>query len=133
MSIFESSSFLPRVLLADAVISGATGLLLLFGAGSLTALLGIPEDFMRYAGASLLPFAGLVGYLATRKHPPRPAVWAVIGYNVLWALDSALILMTGWLAPSALGYAFVVAQALVVALLAELQYFGLRGSSVALA
>jgi hypothetical protein len=60
-------------------------------------------------------------------------VWAVIGYNVLWALDSALILMTGWLAPSALGYAFVVAQALVVALLAELQYFGLRGSSVALA
>jgi hypothetical protein len=133
MSIFESSSFLRRVLLADAVISGTTGLLLLVGAGSLTALLGIPEDFMRYTGASLLPFAGLVGYLATRERLPRAAVWAVIVYNVLWAVDSALILMTGWLAPSALGYAFIVAQALVVAVLAELQYFGVRRSSVALA
>jgi len=129
----DSSSLLRKVLLADAVVSGATGLLLLLGAGMLTALLGVPEDFMRYTGLSLLPFAALIGYLARREHLPRPVVWAVVAYNALWAVDSVLILVTGWIAPSALGYAFIVAQAAVVALFAQLQYFGLRRSVTAVA
>jgi hypothetical protein len=112
----DSSSLLRKVLLADAVVSGATGLLLLLGAGMLTALLGVPEDFMRYTGLSLLPFAALIGSWRT-GHLARPAVWAVVAYNALWAVDSVLILVTGWIAPSALGYAFIVAQAAVVALL----------------
>jgi hypothetical protein len=129
----DSSSFLRKVLLADAVVSGATGLLLFLGAGILTALLDVPEDFLRYTGLSLIPFAGLVAFLATRAHPPRPAVWAVIVYNALWAVDSVLILVAGWIAPSALGYAFILAQGVVVAILAELQFIGLRRSVTALA
>lgn len=129
----DSSSFLRKVLLADAVVSGATGLLLFLGAGILTALLDVPEDFLRYTGLSLIPFAGLVAYLATRAHLPRPAVWAVIVYNALWAVDSVLILVAGWIAPSALGYAFILAQGVVVAIFAELQFFGLRRSVTALA
>jgi len=34
----------------------------------------------------------------------------------------------GWVEPSLFGYVFVIGQALVVALLAELQWFGLRQS-----
>ncbi|WP_431267624.1 hypothetical protein [Dankookia sp. P2] len=55
--------------------------------------------------------------------------WVVILGNALWALDSLLLLVSGWVAPTALGGSFVVAQALVVALLAELEYTGLRRSA----
>jgi hypothetical protein len=68
--------------------------------------------------------------LASREQPARFAVWAVIGLNVLWAVDSFLLLATGWVAPNALGYVFIVGQALTVGVLAELEYVGLRRSIV---
>ena len=46
--------------------------------------------------------------------------------NVVWAIDSVVLLFTGWVAPNLLGYAFVVGQAAVVAVLADLEYVGLR-------
>ncbi|MCW5624246.1 MAG: hypothetical protein KIT73_05985, partial [Burkholderiales bacterium] len=129
----QPSPFLRLTLLADAVVSGATGLLLAVGAGLLTGLLNIPEAFLRYAGISLLPFAALVGLLATRDHAARSLIWAVIVYNALWALDSVLVLATGWLTPHLLGQAFVLAQALVVGAFAVLQYLGIKRSSPVLA
>jgi hypothetical protein len=39
-----------------------------------------------------------------------------------------VLLASGWVAPTALGYAFVLGQALVVAILAECEYLGLRRS-----
>jgi hypothetical protein len=41
--------------------------------------------------------------------------------------------VTGWVAPTWLGYAFVLVQAVVVALFAELQFFGLRRARLAIA
>ncbi|HEX2251985.1 MAG TPA: hypothetical protein VHQ65_01795 [Thermoanaerobaculia bacterium] len=120
---------LRRALLADGVVSGATGALLALAAGPLGELLGLPTALLRLAGLSLLPFAAVLVYLATRPAVPRRAAWAVVGCNLLWAAGSALLLVTGWVEPTALGYAFVVAQALAVAGLAELQYFGLRRSA----
>jgi hypothetical protein len=122
------SPFLRRVLLADAVVSGATGLLLFLGASFLADLLQLPEALLCPAGLFLLPYSALVAYIATRVNPPRWAVWAVIIANTLWALDSIVLLFTGSVAPNALGYAFVIAQALVVAGFAEAQYIGLRQS-----
>lgn len=119
-------NLLRYAILADALVSGAAGLLMLLGADLLAGLLGLPVTLLRYAGLSLLPFAALVAWLGARAHPPRAAVWAVVAYNVLWAVDSILLLLTGWVSPTALGYAFVVAQAIAVALFAELQYLGMR-------
>ena len=45
---------------------------------------------------------------------------------MLWALDSIVLLLINWVAPNAFGTAFVVAQALVVAGFAALQYLGVR-------
>jgi hypothetical protein len=126
MTSFRSSSLLHQALLADAAISGATGLLMLLGAGLLASLLGLPEALLRFAGLILLPYGVLVAYLGTRESPPRPAVWAVIAVNALWAADSILLLLSGWVAPNALGHVFVAAQALVVLIFAELQYIGMR-------
>lgn len=127
------SPFLRRVLLADAAASGLTGLVMALGADApLSGLLGVPEALLRYAGLALLPFAGFVLWLATREAAvPRLAVWVVILGNALWAVDCLALLLSGWIAPTALGIGFVAAQALAVAVLAELQYVGLRRSQPA--
>ncbi|WP_437961192.1 hypothetical protein WME76_17205 [Sorangium sp. So ce119] len=126
MSFLSSPLFLRRALLADAIVSGATGLLMLAGAAPLAGVVGLPEALLRWSGASLLPFAAIVAWLGTRERPARAAVLAVVVANALWVIDSVLLLALGWVEPTALGYAFVAAQALVVALFAEAQALGLR-------
>jgi hypothetical protein len=123
--------FLRRVLLVDAAISGATGLLSVAGAGLMQSLLAVPSAVLTCAGLSLVAFAVLVAYVATRATMPRAGVIAVIVCNLVWAADSILVLLGGWIAPSPLGYAFITAQALVVAILAQLEYVGLRRSIAA--
>jgi hypothetical protein len=124
----RASTFLRAALAGDAAVSGATGLLMMVAAGHVDSLLGLPVSLMRYAGLSLLPFAALVAWLASRESLPRAAVWGVIAYNALWTIDSLVLLASGWVAPTALGIAFVIAQALVVAVFAGLQYSGLKRS-----
>jgi hypothetical protein len=133
MLLSDSSSFLRRVLLADAAASAATGLLMLFGAGLSEQLLGLPRALLQYAGLSLLPFAAFIAYLATRENLSRTGSWAVIICNAVWAADSILLLLSGWVEPNRLGHAFIIAQALAVAIFAELEYFGLRRVRVAVA
>ena len=118
--------FLRRALVLDAVASGATALMMVAGAGLVEGLLGLPAALLRGAGIVLLPYVAFVIYTGTRETISRPAVWAIIVANVLWAAASAVLLVSGWVAPTALGIAFVIAQAVVVALLGELQYMGLR-------
>src|SRR5262245_366110 len=128
MSFTRSPYFLRVVLLIDAAVSAATGLLLALGGGFLEPWIGVPALLTRGAGVSLLPFAAIVAYVAMRPTLSQPAVWAVIVYNVLWTIDSLALLVSGSVSPTALGYAFVVAQALAVGVLAELQYIGLRNA-----
>ena len=129
MSIDQSPTFLRRALQLDAFASGATALLMIAGAGLVEGLLGLPAALLRGAGLVLVPYVAFVIYTGTREAIPRPAVWAIIAANVLWAAASALLLISGWVAPTGLGYAFVIAQAVVVALLGELQFVGLRQGS----
>lgn len=120
------SNILRFALIADAIASGATGLLMLGGAGFLAGLLGLPVELLRYAGLALLPFVAFVAFVGTRAEISRPAVAAIIVVNAAWVVGSVALLMSGWVAPTALGYAFVLAQAIAVAVLAELQWIGLR-------
>jgi hypothetical protein len=122
----DHSTFLRRALLLDAAASGATGLLMIGGAGYLDGLLGLPATLLRGAGLVLVPYVAFVVLTATRALVSRPAVWTIIAANAAWALASALLLVSGWVAPTGLGYAFVTGQAAAVVLLGELQYMGLR-------
>lgn len=128
MLILQSPHFLRGVLMADAATSLAMGLLLTFGADRLQPLLGLPRALMSEAGMLLFPFAALVLFTATRAQLPRTLAWVIVISNVLWALDSVMLLLSSWAAPTMLGKAFVVAQAVGVALFAELEFFGLRRS-----
>lgn len=133
MQSFRTSTFLRWVLFADAATCVACGLLLALGAGRLEQLLGLPSGLSRYAGLALLPFAAFLIYLATRQNLSSSAVWAIIILNALWTVDSLLLLLSGWIAPTGLGSAFIVFQAVGVAMFAALEYFGLRKSATATA
>ena len=124
----DTSIFLRRVLVADAVFSAGGALIMAGGAGVLAPVLGLPQPLLLDAGLALVPWVAVVGFVATRPQVPRAAVWALIAINLLWAIDSAALLLDGWVAPTALGEAFVIAQGLAVLLLAELEYLGLRRS-----
>src|SRR5687768_12982275 len=88
-------------LLADAVASGATGLMTIAGADLLTGLVGLPVALMREAGLLLVPYVTLVAYVGTRQNSPHGAVKAIIALNVLWVLASVGLLVSGFVAPTA--------------------------------
>ncbi len=118
--------FLRPVLLADAATSAAAGVLMLAGASLLAPWLGLPETLLRYAGLLLIPFAAAVAWTGTRQAISRTAVQTIAAINAGWVVGSVVLLVSGWVAPTALGVAFVVAQALAVALFAALQAIALR-------
>ena len=130
------NTFLRYALIADALASGATGLLMAVGAGPLSGLLSLPEPLLRWAGIILLPFAILVELASRSPEPSRSATKTIVGVNALWVGDSFALLATGWVQPNGLGMAFVAAQALAVGALTTAQVFGLRnsaGSAIAVA
>jgi hypothetical protein len=133
LSSSASSPFLRRTLVLDAAISGATGLLMILGAPIFAELFALPAELARYAGFSLIPFAALLIYLTRRERLPQSGVRLVIGLNALWVAGSVLLLLSGWIAPSAFGYAFVIIQAIAVAGLMEMQYVALRRAAAAIA
>lgn len=118
--------FLRRALAADALASGATGLMMAAGAGLLTSPLGLPEALIREAGVVLIPYTALVGFLASRPTISVPAAWAVAAFNAVWAVDSVLLLLSGYVTPTLLGTAFTLFQATVVGGFAILQVIGLQ-------
>ena len=130
MSSIAMSSFLRRVLLADAVVSAGAGLVMLLGADLLPAWLGLPTALLAAAGALLLPYAALLLWLARRPQVPRTAIWFAVVCNVMWAADCLFVAAGGSLggsfAPTPLGQAFIGVQVLSVLVFAELQFMALR-------
>jgi hypothetical protein len=133
MSMIQSSRVLKTALALDAAACAGTGLLLALAAGPLSSLLGFPAGFLRGAGLILLPCAALLAWLSAREMLPRLAVHAVIGVNLLWIADSVAILLMGWFEPTGPGIAFVLAQAVAVAVVTELEVIGLKRSRAATA
>jgi hypothetical protein len=120
------STLLHRALQADAIASGAFGLLLVAASEPAARRFDLPATLLLDAALVTLVWAAVTGWLGTRAAVPRKGAIAVIVINLLWAVDSLALLATGWVEPNGLGVAFVAVQALAVLALAELQYVGLR-------
>ena len=127
------SQFLRYVLLADALLSGFTGLLQLLVTSWLANLLQLPATLLLWTGVILVAYACVVAYLAFSQRLTPVQVWAVITVNVVWAIDCVGLLMLGWVSPNAFGVAWILTQVIVVLIFAELQYSALRRSNAATA
>ncbi len=122
---------LRRILLADAAAGLGAGLVVMLGAGFLAPLLGLPAGLLFWAGVALMPIVAVLAAMAMRDTFPRLLLVDIAALNALWATASLGLLVSGAVAPNALGVAFVVAQALLVGGFAILQFGHLRQSEAA--
>ena len=125
MSIFASPRFLRHVLIADAASGALTSLLHLTAGGALAPLLGLPHGLIVASGLALVLFVAGAAYLASCDPVPRGGVRLLVAGNWAW-VGGCLVLLALGVPATPLGQAYVVMQAVAVAVLAELQWFGLR-------
>jgi hypothetical protein len=97
----------------------------------LAPLLNLPQPLLLETGLFLIAYTALVGWLGTRPSMPKALVAIVIAGNAAWALGSIALMFSGAVTPNLLGYAFIAVHAISTGVFAELQYIGLRKSSVA--
>jgi hypothetical protein len=110
----------------DAVASGTMGVGLIAGHRLHDDVLGMPAAVAVPVGVFLVAFAIWLGILASRTPLGGRAVWAVIVVNALWVVDSVVLVVAGLLPLTTAGVAVVLAQAIAVAVFADLEYLGLR-------
>lgn len=120
---------LRYALLVDALTSTVFALGLVLLAGLLFPLLGLPEGLLRGIGVGLLPYGLALFWIA--RHPSPVRVKAVIGLNLFWVADSLMLLGSKLIAPTALGAAFILVQAVAVGGVTLAQIIGLRRSNPA--
>lgn len=125
--------FLRNVLLFDAVVSGAAGVLMVAGSGVIAPMTQLPTQLLVWCGLAMLPWC--VALVAMSRRATLPRVWLsdVIGLNVLWVAASFGLLASGLIAPNWLGFSFVAVQAIAVAVFAALQVTALRRERAVLA
>ena len=123
----QVTPFLKRVLLLDAVSCLGMGAMLVVGGGTLAPLFGLDRPLLTGAGLTLVPIGLFILWVGTRASVRPLAVYAIIAGNLLWVIESLLV-VRGAEAITALGTAFVLAQAGAVAGLALLETVGVRSA-----
>src|SRR5206468_1828653 len=108
----DSTRFLRRSLQLDGIASGLTGVLLLFGAGPVAALIGLPLPGVARAVGALLAAGGawaamhgarLVVRAVRRADDASSSLWIIRGIRGLvvavaaWALAGGLLFEQTWL------------------------------------
>jgi len=128
-SFSTPSILLRRALLSDATLTSVTGIFLLLAGKPLEIVLGIPATMLQIAGLTFILLGAFAAWLGTRPRVHRTLVFVVIVLNVLWAVDSMLMLISRWVQTTPIAELFVIAQAVIVASIAELEFIGLRRST----
>ena len=122
----DRSGLLRLVLKLDAAACGALGVASLGGAPVLDDLLGVPDGLLASVGVFLAAWAVVLWVISSRPRVSKIAAWGVILFNLAWTVDSAVVLAAGWFPLTAVGVAFVLAQAAAVAVIAAAQFYALR-------
>lgn len=131
--MIHASRLLRRALLADAIFSGLSAVVMTFDASALASFLNLPEALLRETGLFLIAYAALVGWLGSRPSMPKALAMIVVAGNAAWTIASIALLFSGAVSPNLTGEIVIVAQAIATGVFAELQYVGLRRSGGAIA
>lgn len=126
----NSLSSLKLLLALDAATCAAMGVLLLLGSVPIAGLTQIPAGLLFWAGASLIPIAAFMAIGSRMRPVPGWAALLVVVGNLSWVAASIFLPATGLIAPNSLGWAFLVGQAGVVAILAKLEFDALRSRTI---
>ncbi|MDH6268753.1 hypothetical protein M2360_004171 [Rhizobium sp. SG_E_25_P2] len=113
---------LANLLTLDACTCAGMGAALGVFHTPVSAWTGIPAPLLFWAGVALLPIAAFMAITARMRPIPTLATHAVIGGNMAWILASLALPITGAISPNPLGWAFLIAQAVFVALLTTAEY-----------
>lgn len=122
MSASSNVKLLKTVLIVDAATCLGFGILLTAGAELLATWLGLPASLLFYAGVILFPCAALMAITGRQNKPNTGLVWLIIVGNLGWVVASIGLLMLPSFAPTMLGYAFVILQAVAVCGLAAFEH-----------
>lgn len=121
VAAFTSPVGIRRVLWLDAITGAGSALLSLAAPGLVSATLGLSPLLVQGAAGLVLVFVALVGWLLAQPVLPRRGLRVLALGNAAWVLASVELVLAG---PglTALGVAYVLAQAALVAVLATLQW-----------
>jgi hypothetical protein len=122
----SDSRLLRFALRLDAAACAGLGVASLALNSPLDRLFGTPPALTVSTGAFLVLYAAGLWLLATRPRIHPAAVWIVILGNLGWVAASVAITVAETFPLTGLGVAFVLAQAVAVVALADLEYLGLR-------
>lgn len=121
------STLLRRALKTNAVLSAVSGILLVGGAKLVGPLIGFDLPALYVAlGAGLIAFAYWVWRGAGRAKINRREARIVLWLDIVWVLDSALLLLGFPEFFTAIGIAAIAVVAVMVAAFALAEYAGIR-------
>lgn len=129
MTSIYPTRFLRYALIADALACTALVVLQLSLPELLARQLRLPAVLLTGSGVFLALYVGMLIVLASSKSVWKAFVGLVVVGNVGWAVGCLALI--GLAAPSGLGTAYLVAQALFVLVIARIEWIGLKGSATA--
>lgn len=112
----------------DGVATGGTGLLMLALAGVLDSLLGPSTAMLLGLGAFFVVYGAVVLWIGTRPVINRRAATAVAVVNLLWTVDTLVVVLADLLTLTTLGTVVALGLAAVTACFGALQLIGTRRS-----
>ncbi len=123
----DSSITLRWALQANAIFSGISALIFIFGSRPVSEFLGsVPPAVLTAVGLALAVFAITLFWTASQHPIDSRLVRTAIALDLMWVLGSILLLLTDRVVFSPAGKWSVAIVADLVALFGALQYYGLR-------
>ena len=126
----QNTSFVRRALQADGLFCTASGAFSVLASAPITTLFGLPTTLpIMLLGVGLFVYGIALFALATYRPVDRRFAQTILALNIAWLVGSAFVLITGVPALTDAGKWAVLIVADIVAVLAALQYVGLRRMS----
>lgn len=127
--MMQPSTLMLRRILAFDAASGAAMAIAHFGASEkLSSWLGLPAWWLTVSGLILLGAVSLAATLALQALPSRRGVRLLAIGNFVWVAASIWVVSGAGLALTPFGVTWVLLQAVVVFVLAELEWLGTRAN-----
>lgn len=123
VAAFTSPAGIRRVLWLDAITGAGSAALSLVAPGLVSQTLGAPVALVQGSAWAVLAFVGFIVWLLAQRPLPLAGVRLLGLGNAAWVLANVwlALALAGGVGLNALGVAYVLAQAGLVAVLAALQ------------